>query len=43
MKWAVSVKLYQGYGEDGTLRPNTEASRAELAKLLNVLCTDVLG
>lgn len=42
MKWAVSVKLYQGYGEDGTLRPNTEASRGELAKLLHVFCETVL-
>lgn len=42
MKWAVSVKLIQGYGEDNTLRPDGGATRAELAKLLEVLCTDIL-
>lgn len=42
MKWAVSVKLIQGYAEDNTLRPASGANRAELAKLLEVLCTDIL-
>lgn len=42
MKWAVSVKLYEGYQEDATLRPAGQTTRAELAKLLNVLCETVL-
>lgn len=42
MKWAVSVKLYEGFEEDGTLRPAGQTTRAQLAKLLNVLCGSVL-
>ncbi len=42
MKWAVSVKLYEGFAEDGTLRPAGQTTRAQMAKLLNVLCGSVL-
>lgn len=41
-KWAVSVKLIQGYAEDNTVRSASGANRAELAKPLNVLRTDIL-
>lgn len=41
MKWAVSVKLYEGFAEDGTLRPAGQTTRAQMAKLLNVLCGSV--
>ncbi len=42
MKWAVSVKLYEGFAEDSTLRPAGQTTRAQLAKLLNVLCDSIL-
>ncbi len=41
MKRAVSVKLYEGFEEDGTLRPAGQTTRAQMAKLLNVLCGSV--
>lgn len=41
MKWAVKTGLVAGY-EDNTLRPAGNTSRAELAKLLNVLCDTIL-
>lgn len=33
MTWAVSVGLFQGYREDGTLRPNQNATRSEVVQL----------
>lgn len=42
MKWAVSMKLFEGYPEDSTLRPDNQLTRAELTKLVNVLCESIL-
>lgn len=36
MSWAVAMELFQGY-ENGTLRPATELTRVQMAKLLTVL------
>lgn len=42
MKWAVNVKLFEGYPADSTLRPDNQLTRAELAKLMNVLSENIL-
>ena len=41
MRWAVGQELVNGY-EDGTLRPQGSATRAQIAAVLMRFCQNVL-